>query len=123
MIRAWKGNASPDSAKEAYLAVSAANRLLAGCTAGKLVSNDETWQYSFQNNQGQGVFACWRQAGQGEVTFTGLPDVVTIYDLFGNSTVLTSSAGTYTIPVNTDVSYIVYDESKFEKGELHHDQR
>lgn len=122
MIRAWKGNESPDSAKEAYLAVSAAGRLLAGCTAGELVSNDEIWQYSFQNNRGQRVFACWHQDGQGEVIFTGLPDMVTRYDLFGNSTVLTNPGGTYAMPVNTDVSYIVYDESKLGKGELRNDQ-
>ena len=112
MIRAWQGNLSPDSAKEAYLAVSAASKLLAGCGAGEAARDGGIRQYGFQNNQGQRVLAFWSRTGPGEMELTDLPNQIVLYDMFGNGTVFTSSTGTYTIPVDLDVAYIVYDESE-----------
>jgi len=107
---------------ESYLTYAAMNYILRGkvepvkiIDCGENVNVNHLKRTTF----GDEALALWAAYDDAEITLDLGVDSVTYYDKFGNERVMTSSDGTYNIPLTTSVSYITGNFTKVEavKGE------
>lgn len=123
----------PYEAKPVLVAISNFNNLLNGAEFTEKQQNgisvkDRTYCYTFKGKDLNTIYAVWKTGDKSEFTLNTGTESVTMYDIFGNSTNMSSDTGIYTFGISDSPVYIetpknvtvrFTDESAYNLTELH----